>query len=79
MIERYGYEKARRIGVVAMIGGKDKERLRDRTPGAFRDVLLSIARATTNNQPQAAALSSPDGGPMGARQPAAAGPLVEAA
>jgi len=45
MIERYGYEKARRIGVVAMIGGKDKERIRDRTPLPFRDVLLSIARA----------------------------------
>jgi hypothetical protein len=45
MVERYGYEKARRIGVVAMVGGKDKERIRDRTPGQFRDVLLSIARS----------------------------------
>ena len=43
-LERYGYEKARRIGMVAMIGGKDKEKIRDRTPVEFRDVLLGIAR-----------------------------------
>lgn len=42
--ERYGYEKARRIGVMAMIGGKDKTRLRNATPPPFRDLLLSIAR-----------------------------------
>lgn len=45
MVERYGYEKARRIGVVAMVGGKDKERIRDRTPLPFRDVMVSIAAA----------------------------------
>lgn len=45
MLERYGYEKARRIGVVALIGGKDKERIRDATPPEFRDVLISIARS----------------------------------
>ncbi|MBO9624142.1 MAG: hypothetical protein J7500_15650 [Sphingomonas sp.] len=45
MVERYGYEKARRIGVVAMIGGKDKTRKRNATPGPFRDLLLSIARS----------------------------------
>jgi len=44
MVERYGYEKARRIGVVAMVGGKDKTRIRNATPPAFRDLLLSIAR-----------------------------------
>lgn len=43
-LERYGYAKARRIGMVAMIGGKDKERIRDATPVAFRDVLIGIAR-----------------------------------
>jgi hypothetical protein len=43
MVERYGYEKARRIGVVAMVGGKDKTRIRNATPIPFRDVLLSIA------------------------------------
>lgn len=44
MVERYGYEKARRIGVMAMVGGKDKTRIREATPPAFRDVLLGIAR-----------------------------------
>ena len=44
MITRYGYEKARRIGVVAMIGGKNKTTIRNATPLAFRDVLLGIAR-----------------------------------
>lgn len=43
MIDRYGYEKARRIGVVAMIGGKDKTRIRNATPKPFRDLLLSIS------------------------------------
>ena len=43
-LQRYGYEKARRIGMVAMIGGKDKEKIRDRTPVDFRDVLLGMAR-----------------------------------
>ncbi len=43
-VERYGYAKARRIGVMAAIGGKDKTAIRNRTPGSFRDVLLSIAR-----------------------------------
>lgn len=48
MIERYGYEKARRIGVVAMVGGKDKTAIRNATPPAFRDLLLSIARMAHN-------------------------------
>lgn len=43
MIDRYGYAKARRIGVVAMIGGKDKTKIRNATPPRFRDLLLSIA------------------------------------
>lgn len=43
MVERYGYEKARRIGVVAMVGGKDKTRIRNATPLPFRDELLRIA------------------------------------
>ena len=43
-LERHGYEKARRIGMAAMIGGKDKTRIREATPPAFRDLLLSIAR-----------------------------------
>lgn len=44
MVARYGYEKARRIGVMAMVGGKDKTRIREATPPAFRDALIRIAR-----------------------------------
>ena len=43
MIERYGYEKARRIGVMAMVGGKEKTRIREATPPEFRDALLAMA------------------------------------
>jgi len=58
-VERYGYEKARRIGVMAAIGGKDKTKRRNATPIAFRDLLLSIAagcgvRAIFGNPPCAA-------------------------
>ena len=44
MIERYGYKKAKRIGVVAMVGGKNKTAIRNSTPEPFRDMLLSIAQ-----------------------------------
>lgn len=44
-LERHGYAKARRIGMMAMVGGKDKVRIRNATPIPFRDVLLSIARS----------------------------------
>lgn len=44
-LARYGYEKARRIGMTAMVGGKDKTKIRNATPPEFRDVLLSIARS----------------------------------
>lgn len=43
-LERYGYEKARRIGMTAMVGGKDKTKIRNATPVEFRDVLIDIAR-----------------------------------
>lgn len=43
-LELHGYEKARRIGYMAMIGGKDKTRIRDATPPEFRDVLIAMAR-----------------------------------
>jgi hypothetical protein len=43
-LERYGYAKARRIGMMAMVGGKDKTAIRNATPPEFRDVLLAIAR-----------------------------------
>jgi hypothetical protein len=42
-VAKHGYEKARRIGMIAMVGGKDKTRIRNATPTEFRDVLLSIA------------------------------------
>lgn len=44
-LERHGYEKARRIGMTAMVGGKDKTKIRNATPKPFRDVLISIATA----------------------------------
>jgi len=43
-LEKYGYEKARRIGMMAMVGGKDKTRIRNGTPPEFRDLLLALAR-----------------------------------
>lgn len=46
MIKRYGYAKARRVGRMALVGGKDKTRIRESTPPEFRDVLISIARNT---------------------------------
>ena len=45
-LAKHGYAKARRIGMMAMVGGKDKTRIRNATPIAFRDLLLSIARAS---------------------------------
>lgn len=44
-LELHGYEKARRVGWMAMIGGKDKVRLRNATPPQFRDILLGLARS----------------------------------
>ena len=43
-LERHGYEKARRIGMTAMVGGKDKTKIRNATPVAFRDVLIGMAK-----------------------------------
>jgi hypothetical protein len=42
-LELHGYAKARRIGMMAMVGGKDKTKIRNATPPEFRDLLLSIA------------------------------------
>lgn len=52
-LELHGYEKARRIGMMAMAGGKDKTRIRNATPEPFRDLLIGIAR--TANVREAAA------------------------
>lgn len=54
MIDRYGYEKARKIGVVAMVGGKDKQAKRNRTPEPFRDLLLSLAGTARLNSDEGA-------------------------
>lgn len=53
-LERHGYEKARRIGMMAMVGGKDKTRIRNMTPDPFRDVLISMARTAGARQEQEA-------------------------
>lgn len=47
-LERYGYEKARRIGMTAMVGGKNKTKIRNATPIPFRDVLLGMVRSSCN-------------------------------
>lgn len=44
-LAKHGYEKARRIGMTAMVGGKDKTKIRNATPIPFRDVLLKIANS----------------------------------
>ena len=44
-LELHGYAKARRIGMMAMVGGKDKTRIRNATPPEFRDILLTLARS----------------------------------
>lgn len=49
-LERYGYEKARRIGMTAMVGGKDKTKIRNTTPVEFRDVLIGIARSAVKKR-----------------------------
>jgi len=46
-LAKHGYEKARRIGMMAMVGGKDKTKIRNATPPEFRDLLLAIARSAT--------------------------------
>lgn len=43
-LERHGYEKARRTGVMAYVGGKDKSKIRAATPPEFRDLLISMVR-----------------------------------
>lgn len=47
-LAKHGYEKARRIGMTAMVGGKRKTEIRNATPFEFRDVLLAMARSVTS-------------------------------
>jgi hypothetical protein len=42
-LAKHGYEKARRIGMMAMIGGKDKTKIRDATPPEFARWLVELA------------------------------------
>lgn len=46
-LARHGYVKARRIGMMAMVGGKDKTKIRNATPPKFRDLLISIAASAS--------------------------------
>lgn len=48
-LAKHGYEKARRIGMIAMIGGRDKTRLRNATPAEFANILISIARQSASS------------------------------
>lgn len=43
-LAKHGYEKARRIGMMAMVGGKDKTKIRNATPIEFRDLLLGMVQ-----------------------------------
>jgi hypothetical protein len=52
-LERYGYEKARRIGMMAMVGGKRKTEIRNATPVEFRDILLKMAATAKHKSPRA--------------------------
>ncbi len=46
ILERRGYAVARRMGIISAIPrGADRDRAREGTPVAFRDVLLGIARS----------------------------------
>jgi len=49
-LAKHGYDKAWRIGMMAMVGGKDKTRIRNATPPEFRDLLISIAPAVQQDQ-----------------------------
>lgn len=48
-LERHGYAKARRIGMCAMVGGKNKVKIREATPEPFRDVLLGLVSTVRNH------------------------------
>lgn len=45
-LAKHGYEKARRIGMMAMVGGKDKKKIRNATSIEFRDVLIALAESS---------------------------------
>lgn len=45
-LAKHGYEKARRIGMLAMVGGKNKTQIRNATPVEFRDALMGLVRGS---------------------------------
>ncbi len=51
-LARHGYEKARRIGMMAMVGGKDKTRIRNATPPQFQEMLLALSRCCKVESPE---------------------------
>lgn len=51
VLERHGYARARKAGLVSLIGGKDKERIRNATPVPFRDILLEMAASVRCHEP----------------------------
>lgn len=51
-LRKHGYAKARRIGMMAMVGGKNKTRIRNATPEKFRDLLISIAQSAVTKEPK---------------------------
>lgn len=46
-VEKYGYAKARRRGVMVKVGGGGDAAEREATPAPFRDILLGMARSVT--------------------------------
>jgi hypothetical protein len=65
-LAKHGYEKARRIGMMAMVGGKNKTLIRAATPVEFRDVLIAIARSRVLGSPPIPGEISPDDAGPGA-------------
>ncbi len=55
MVERHGYEYARRKGLVSMVGGKRKKEIRNATPPEFRNLLLAMAQSASPASSQTAA------------------------
>jgi hypothetical protein len=45
IVERWGIERAKRLGEIGAVGGGGNDRERSATPEPFRDMLLSIARS----------------------------------
>lgn len=50
IVERHGYAVARRRGLVSLIGGKNKTRIRNATPPQFRDLLISMAQSVAHQR-----------------------------